>query len=196
MDKREIRKAVLGRLKELPEADHREKGLRAAGRLIKGMEFERAGTIGITISRHPEIDTRPVILAAWAAGKRVAVPRCSPADRGMQFRELGSFDDLETVYMDLLEPVESRTEPVEKNEIDLIIVPGVAFSEAGYRIGFGGGYYDRYLAGYRGRTVSLALEVQLAGELPAESHDVPVGTLFTEERLIDCREGAADENGL
>ncbi|MET3574766.1 5-formyltetrahydrofolate cyclo-ligase [Bhargavaea ullalensis] len=188
MDKKEIRRAVLGWLRGLSEDDHRIKGRRAADRLISDNRFGEADTIGITVSRHPEIDTLPVIRAAWKAGKRVAVPRCHPADRSMQFREITSFDQLETVYMDLREPAEGRTRPVAKEEIGLIVVPGVVFSPDGFRIGFGGGYYDRYLAGYRGETVSLALEGQLTEGLPAEPHDIPVGSIMTESRTIECGE--------
>lgn len=196
MEKKEIRRAVLGRLKELPGDEHRERGLLAAGRLISDRRFADAGVIGITVSRYPELDTEPIIRAAWSAGKRVAVPRCSPGDRSMQFRELSSFDDLETVYMDLREPVESRTRPVGKEELDLIVVPGVVFSEEGFRIGFGGGYYDRFLAGFGGETVSIALEEQMSGGLPVEPHDIPVNAVMTDRRVILCGGGAPDGHRL
>ena len=76
------------------------------------------------------------------------------------FDLLLSYDNLETVYMDLLEPIIEETVSVAKNEIDLQIVPGVVFSDEGYRIGFGGGYYDRYIMDYKGATLSLAFECQ------------------------------------
>ena len=69
----------------------------------------------------------PIIEAAWKIGKRIAVPKCIHATREMDFRLITSFNNLETVYMDLLEPIVDETESVRKNEIDLQIVPGVYF---------------------------------------------------------------------
>ena len=71
------------------------------------------------------------------------------------------FDQLESVYFGLLEPIEAETDFVAKDNIDLLIVPGIAFTEPGYRTGVGGGYYDRYLQHYQGRTVSLAFHEQI-----------------------------------
>ncbi len=190
MDKKTIRKNILGSLRNMQPEDYSGRSRDAIRYLMEDPAYRNAGTIGVTISRFPELDTRPLVEAAWKDGKRVAAPRCSPSDRGMQFRYIDSYEQLETVYMDLLEPAEDKTEPAGKEDIDLLVVPGVAYSQSGYRIGFGGGYYDRYLTDFGGDTVSLAFEKQLAGEVPAESHDIPVDMIFTERRVIDCRGGA------
>ena len=100
----------------------------------------------------------------------------------MDFRLITSFDDLETVYMDLKEPIVSRTVSIDKGQIDLQIVPGVVYSDEGFRIGFGGGYYDRYLTDYEGDRVSLAFEIQTSQEVPIEEHDIPVNKIITEKR--------------
>ena len=149
-------------------------------------EFRSAHTIGITISRYPEVDTLPLIEAAWKAGKRIAVPKCINATREMDFRLITTFDSLETVYIDLLEPIIDQTTHVPKDEIDLQIVPGVVFSDEGYRIGFGGGYYDRYMSKYKGEALSLAFLCQTSHVVPVEPHDVPVSKIITEERVIIC----------
>ena len=115
------------------------------------MNLKIAANIGVTISRFPEVDTQPIIEAAWKWENKIAVPKCIRETKEMDFRLLTSFDELETVYMDLLEPIVEQTESMGKEEIDLQIVPGVVFSNEGYRIGFGGGYYDRYLKDYKGR---------------------------------------------
>ena len=196
MDKKEIRKNILVALGSMESEAYAARSLEAILRLRTDSRYKEAGTIGVTISRFPELDTRPLVEAAWEDGKRVAAPKCSPSDRSMQFRYIRSYEELETVYMDLLEPAEDSTSPAGKEEIDLLIVPGVAYSESGYRVGFGGGYYDRYLTQFAGDRVSLAFEEQLCGEVPVEPHDIPVDSIFTERRMIDCRGGAEDGNRL
>ncbi|EMR05936.1 hypothetical protein C772_02207 [Bhargavaea cecembensis DSE10] len=196
MDKKAIRKNILDALGSMEPEAYAARSLEAIQRLRTDSRYKEAGTIGVTISRFPELDTRPLVEAAWEDGKRVAAPKCSPSDWSMQFRYIRSYEELETVYMDLLEPAEDRTSPAGKEEIDLLIVPGVAYSESGYRVGFGGGYYDRYLTQFAGDRVSLAFEEQLCGEVPVEPHDIPVDSIFTERRMIDCRGGAEDGNRL
>ncbi|KZE40115.1 5-formyltetrahydrofolate cyclo-ligase [Bhargavaea cecembensis] len=196
MDKKAIRKNILNALKSMSPEEHADRSREAIRRLRADSRYIEAGTIGVTISRFPELDTRPLVEAAWSDGKRVASPKCAPSDRSMQFRWIQSYEELETVYMDLLEPAEDRTLPAGKDEIDLLIVPGVAYSDSGYRVGFGGGYYDRYLMQFGGDRVSLAFEEQLCGEVPVEPHDIPVNSIFTERRMVDCRGGSANGNRL
>lgn len=177
---------MLDILNNMNRSEHMKKSLEITDRVIASNDFQSADTIGITISRYPEVDTRPLIEAAWEAGKQIAVPKCLHATREMDFRLITTFDNLETVYVDLLEPIIDKTVSVGKNEIDLQIVPGVVFSEEGYRIGFGGGYYDRYLQGYKGETLSLAFAIQTGQAVPVEPHDIPVSRIFTEEKVIVC----------
>lgn len=196
MDKKEIRKTILGALGSTGPEEYAARSQEAIRRLRADPRYSQAGTIGVTISRFPELDTRPLVEAAWKDGKRVAAPKCVPSDRSMQFRYIRSYEELETVYMDLLEPAESMTMPAGSQEIGLLIVPGVAYAETGHRIGFGGGYYDRYLQEFSGHKVSLAFEEQLCGEVPVESHDIPVDSIFTERRVVHCRGGSPDGNRL
>ncbi|MBD7983155.1 5-formyltetrahydrofolate cyclo-ligase [Sporosarcina sp. Sa2YVA2] len=186
MGKVEIRKSVLKLLNNMFEYEHDRKSAVIMNQLIESDSFKKAKCVAVTISRYPEVDTRPIIKYAWQMGKRVAVPKCNARTREMDFRTINSFEDLETVYMDLLEPIESKTKSVRKDEIDLQIVPGVVFSKEGYRIGFGGGYYDRYLEQYKGDSVSLAFEIQMMNEVPVQSHDLPVDRIITENQMIDC----------
>ncbi|WOV88850.1 5-formyltetrahydrofolate cyclo-ligase [Sporosarcina oncorhynchi] len=188
MGKVDIRKNIIDILQEMERTQHVRQSSEVMKRLVASKLFQEAGTIAVTISRFPEVDTRLLIEHAWQTGKRVVVPKCIASTREMDFRAITSFDDLETVYMDLLEPIEERTSSIKKDEIDLQLVPGVVFSEKGFRIGFGGGYYDRYLEGYNGECISLAFEVQLIDDVPVEPHDIPVDWIITENRSIDCGE--------
>ncbi|MBO0600346.1 5-formyltetrahydrofolate cyclo-ligase [Sporosarcina sp. E16_3] len=186
MSKEILRNQVLGILNNINRTEHLKKSMEITNRVLASDEFRSADTIGITISRYPEVDTRPLIEAAWAAGKRIAVPKCIHATRKMDFRLITSYDSLETVYMGLFEPITVETQSVEKNAIDLQIVPGVVFSNEGYRIGFGGGYYDRYMSDYNGATLSIAFAVQTRHSIPVEGYDIPVSKIVTEEKEITC----------
>ncbi|MBT2582305.1 5-formyltetrahydrofolate cyclo-ligase [Planococcus sp. ISL-109] len=185
MDKAALRKSVMSQLHKLSQQEHAERSAMISTKLLEDPAFQAAKTVGLTISRHPEVNTVPLLEWCWRLGKRVAVPKCDAQNRTMEFRILESMDQLETVYMDLQEPIEETTEAIDAEQIDLLIVPGVVFMESGYRIGFGGGYYDRYLAGYRGVTRSLAFDFQLVESVPVENHDIPVEGIITEKRTID-----------
>ncbi|CEG27863.1 5-formyltetrahydrofolate cyclo-ligase [Bacillus sp. B-jedd] len=183
-EKRIIRNEMINRLKLIDGETYKDLSARIAGRLFEQPEWVNAKVVGITISRPPEVDTYAIISQAWLEGKMIAVPKCFPANRNMDFRYLTDFSQLESVYYGLKEPKEEMTGLALKEDIDLLIVPGVAFSTNGFRLGFGGGYYDRFLAGYSGKTVSLAFSCQLIDKLPVEVHDIPVGRIITEQRVI------------
>lgn len=187
MEKAVLRKSVIGQMNELAKSEHASKSSAILEKLLEDPDFQQAESIGVTISRWPEVDTMPLIETCWRLGKKVAAPKCFAKGRTMDFRLFDSFEQLEVVYMDLKEPIEASTQPIGADSIDLLIVPGVVFTESGYRIGFGGGYYDRYLSGYSGNTRSLAFELQLAAGLPVESHDIPVDGIITESRTIDAK---------
>jgi len=184
--KDKIRIEMLKSLNGISEEEHAELCEDVKNTVINTAEFKNAKTIGITISRFPEVDTRSIIEAAWALGKRAAVPKCIKESREMDFYCITSFDELEIIYMDLLEPIIEKTQLVSKEEIDLQFVPGIVYSEKGFRIGFGGGYYDRYLKDYNGHKLSLAFEQQICNLIPVENHDIPVALIVTNKRTITC----------
>lgn len=188
MSKKIMRNQVLDALNTMDRAEHKKLSLAIVNRVLASDEFHNAETIGITISRFPEVDTRPLIEAAWQAGKQIVVPKCIDGSREMDFRLITSYNNLETVYLDLLEPIIEDTVSIGRENIDLQIVPGAVFSDEGYRIGFGGGYYDRYLSDYEGDILSLAFESQRSKMVPVEHHDIPVNKIFTVEQVISCRE--------
>lgn len=184
--KHKIRNELKALLRTMTESDYRMYSRAIATQLYQLGEWEQANLIGITISNSPEVDTREIIGQAWKQGKQVTVPKCFPADKSIQFRKIASFDELEKVYYGLWEPIVTETEEVSVNEIDLLLVPGLAFTESGYRLGFGGGYYDRFLPYYKGPTLSLAFKDQILAELPVETHGIPVAKLITPEKVFDC----------
>lgn len=185
MDKASKRKEMITLLKTMDADQHRSKSDAILALLMEDPAFRSARIIGTTISAFPEVDTNRFLEECWKAGKKTAVPKCDPVTRAMTFRIVDDFSQLETVYMKLKEPVIQLTEEVGPDQIDLLIVPGVVFSRDGYRIGFGGGYYDRYLTRYQGPTRSLAFDMQLTDSVPVEPHDLPVQRIFTENGVHD-----------
>ncbi|WP_257345863.1 5-formyltetrahydrofolate cyclo-ligase [Pseudalkalibacillus decolorationis] len=183
MTKKEIRQNIQKQLVKMPKRDKEKLSEQIRGKLFATKEWEAAHTIGVTVSRGTEIDTYSIIRRAWEDGKVVAVPKCHPSDFSMSFHKLESFDQLETVYYGLKEPIIEKVEPVFPEQIDLLIVPGLAYDQGGYRIGFGGGYYDRYLQRYSNRTVSLLLPIQLVHDLPKESFDLPIDCLILPDKV-------------
>lgn len=154
--------------------------------LFQSTLWKNAAVIGLTISQNREPNTRNIIRRAWSEGKQAVIPKCFPAERKMEFRVLTSFDQLETVYYGLKEPIREMTALADKRSIDAIAVPGLCFDSRGYRIGYGGGYYDRFLEDYRGQTVSLAFSFQVLPLVPAEPFDVPVQRIITEKEVLHC----------
>jgi 5-formyltetrahydrofolate cyclo-ligase len=182
--KKKLRKSIKAKLSELSLPQYEDQSYKVAQQLFQNDEWMEASTVAITVSKAPEVDTFQIIRKGWEQGKRVVVPKCEPKTRRLDFRELKRFSELESVFYGLLEPIVSETNTVSSGEIDLVVVPGLAFDENGYRLGFGGGYYDRFLANYHGKTISLAFKDQIVSDIPIESHDIPVGKIITSEGVI------------
>ena len=181
-----MRQQVKEELSKIDRLTYEQYSFQIARHLFSLPEWQEAETIAVTVSNVPEVDTWQIIRQGWIEGKRVVVPKCVPAERGLNFHELTAFTELETVYYGLYEPAPLRTYPVDRSQMDLILVPGLAFSRSGSRLGFGGGYYDRFLEGYNGKTAALAFSQQLVEKLPKEPHDLPVKKIITEQEVIFC----------
>lgn len=196
MDKKKIRNRMRQHLKRMDEETYFHRSRLILQRLLQEPSIIKGKTIAVTISGFPEVETREMIKALWGLKKIVAVPKCEPKTREMDFYAITSFEQLETVYLNIEEPKVIETTYISKGEIDVIIVPGVVFNEIGYRVGFGGGYYDRYLSAFTGEKLSIAFDEQIADVIPTEAHDIPVNIILTDKRHIHCaanREGKQHE---
>ncbi|HZH59591.1 MAG TPA: 5-formyltetrahydrofolate cyclo-ligase [Metabacillus sp.] len=184
MDKSQLRQLVKKQLEELNDGTFTKDCAKIHKHLFLQNHWNKAKTIAVTISRGREIDTKNIIEKAWAQGKHVVVPKCNPRLNEMIFRKIDTFQQLETVFFGLKEPIVSKTVSVEPEDINLMIVPGICFDQEGYRIGYGGGYYDRYLERYPHDTISLAFSFQLFSKIPREPHDIPIQGLITEQGVV------------
>ncbi|ALS29658.1 5-formyltetrahydrofolate cyclo-ligase [Paenibacillus sp. 32O-W] len=132
-----------------------------------------------------ELDTRPLIEWGWERGVAVTVPRANPADRSMTLYRIAGWDDLETGAYGIPEPNPSRAKAFRRIP-DAVWVPGLAFDLRGGRLGYGGGYYDRFdaylrsLPGGRPPWIGMAYEAQLTADVPTENHDARVDGVMTE----------------
>lgn len=179
--KKEIRSRVLNQLLALSknEAEKKRQEKIILEKLFASDTWKKSKIIAVTLSMPQEFDTTPIIKQASIDKKVVGIPKTFAKGK-MDFYEYKLGDDVTMTSFGVLEPVSDQR--LEPHTIELVIVPGVAFSNDGYRIGFGGGFYDRYLAKLNLRTVSLVLEPQVQNELPIENHDIPVQTLIYSDR--------------
>lgn len=188
MTKKIIRNAMKERLTSLDEVAYNSYSKQIEDQFLRQVAVSDASTIGITISSFPEVDTWSIIKQLWSMGKNVVVPKCSPSDKSMIFYQIQNFDQLERVYMHLLEPNPLKSKAITPQEIEILVVPGIVYCEKGYRIGYGGGYYDRFLMNYKGDTLSLAFDIQVVKNVEYDVFDIPVDKIITPNGTFLCKQ--------
>ena len=152
-------------------------------RLLAAREYAAADSLLLYSPLAGEVDIRPVIRRALAEGKRVALPRCG-AEGEMTFYEVRSLDELHPGSFGILEPDADASRQVERDAGALCLLPGLAFDRAGGRLGYGMGYYDRYLTGYPGVKIGAVYSALLMEQLPRDCYDLPVDIVVTEKGVI------------
>ncbi|HID95687.1 MAG TPA: 5-formyltetrahydrofolate cyclo-ligase [Candidatus Latescibacteria bacterium] len=183
VQKNEIRRRVLARRSTLLEEDALRKSRIITERLMGLQEYKRAAVIHCYVSKDKEVDTRCLIQRALSSGKRVIVPVTDLEKRRLFHSEIKALEELEKGTFGILEPKQECLRFVEPDIIDLVIVPGVAFDPYGNRIGFGGGFYDRFLAGLKVPKIGLAYQFQILDRIETTHLDVRVDSVMTEERI-------------
>jgi 5-formyltetrahydrofolate cyclo-ligase len=183
--KTDIRKTVLASRNALSRQQVESMSRRICERFIRMEEAIRCSTLMAFLNFGTEVITDYLIEWAWREGKRVAVPLCLP-ERQMIASAIETFEDVEPGYFGVREPKKQRLRPVEKNRIDLICVPAVAFDRRGYRVGYGGGYYDRFLSDISNEVprIGIVFARQVIDEIPVDRYDLPVQKIITEEEII------------
>jgi 5-formyltetrahydrofolate cyclo-ligase len=140
-----------------------------------------AGRVFVFISSGTEVHTHDLIQQLLAEGREVAVPKIVGRTEMIACR-LRAWEGLRPAQLGILSPV--VTEPVDA-AFDVVVTPGLGFTEAGHRIGFGAGYYDRWFAGHQSRyKIAVAFETQIVPSVPTDENDIPVDAIVTEQRLI------------
>ena len=168
--KAELRKQVLQEMKALSQEQKQAMDRALTERFLKHPFYQEAKTIATYLSFPHEFQTQELIEQALKDDKKVLIPKTYPKGR-MEFVVYDPQQLVKTSF-GLLEP-QGDLEVVEPSQIDLIHVPGLAFTTEGYRIGYGGGYYDRYLEHFAGQSLSTIYPCQVQ-EFNFENHDIPV----------------------
>lgn len=187
LGKKEIRAEVKKRRREADEETLHEKSLQILERFRQLSAYKDASLLLAYVDAKREVETRLLMHCAWDDGKKVAAPRVD-GDGIMHFYYLRSLKDLEPGAFGIMEPrADCRIcEPEE----GLLLMPGVAFDEQGHRVGYGGGYYDRYLEKHPHLIhIALAFEFQIFPEVPSEKHDICPDLIVTENRILGGKIG-------
>ena len=163
-EKAALRRELLARRDALPGRAEKSRAIQS--RVLALPEYQRARRVLLYLSKGSEVDTWPLLARALAQGKA--------------FYRVSSREDLQAGAFGLLEPIPGRCPPLERGQGDLCLVPGLAFDREGYRLGYGKGYYDCFLAAQPVRTVGLCFEALAFERLPRDGFDRPVCRLVTE----------------
>lgn len=180
MEKKDIRKLVFARRKEMSQQELKEKSRKICETVIGMKEFREASAIYVYMDYNGEAMTGALIEEAWKQGKKVAAPKVEGSE--MSYYYISSYEDVKPGYFGIPEP--DAVDPA-CDEDALLIVPGVAFDAMRHRCGYGKGFYDRYLSAHREHpTIAIALEMQMMEEVPSDVHDICPRYLVTEGRVI------------
>ena len=175
MDKTELRREIRARKRAMTEAEIEERSAKLAQLFFASRAYQNAKTIYGYLPYNQEVRTVPMLERALKDGKKVAVPKVYGEE--MKFLYLDDLTAVAKGYAGIPEPI--ADEPVARDETALVLMPGLAFDPQGHRIGYGGGFYDKFLAAEPNHpTLALCYEFQMLPKLDVEDHDIPVDTVL------------------
>lgn len=175
MDKQALRRAIRERKRAMTEAEIESRSETLAELLYASEAYQKAETIYGYLPYNQEVRTTPMLEQALRDGKRVAVPKVFGEE--MKFLYLEDLTQVAKGYAGIPEPIADG--PVAEDKTALVLMPGLAFDPQGHRIGYGGGFYDKFLAAEPNHpTLALCYDFQLLPELETEEHDIPVDTVL------------------
>lgn len=175
MDKTELRREIRARKRAMTEAEIEERSAKLARLFFASEAYQKAKTIYGYLPYNQEVRTVAMLAQALKDGKKVAVPKVYGDE--MKFLYLDDLNAVAKGYAGIPEPI--ADEPVAHDETALVLMPGLAFDPQGHRIGYGGGFYDKFLAAEPNHpTLALCYEFQMLPKLDVEDHDIPVDTVL------------------
>ncbi|MBR5134772.1 MAG: 5-formyltetrahydrofolate cyclo-ligase [Clostridia bacterium] len=185
--KQELRERYKEQRRAMETADKQKKDRRISDAVRRLWQYQSCRTLLCYVSTAIEVDTRMIIKRALEDGKRVAVPRCVPGTRLMEFYYIESLDELLPGSFGVDEPNPDPSRLLTDMSEGLCLVPALSYDLSGYRLGYGKGYYDRYLAAFGGSLVGLCYGDCVERHLPHGRYDRPVETLVTEQYIRRIR---------
>jgi 5-formyltetrahydrofolate cyclo-ligase len=180
--KHKIRTHIKEKIKTYSVLEKAEKSAIIKGRLFDEEDFKKAKLVMFYVSLKDEVNTLSMIDEAVKMGKRVCVPVILKEEMRLMAGEIKDrAKDLERQHFGIYQPKAGHVREVPLDNIDLVVVPGVAFDKNNVRLGRGHGYYDRFLCGLpkKTKTIGLAFDFQVVERLPKDSHDIPVSKTIT-----------------
>jgi 5-formyltetrahydrofolate cyclo-ligase len=202
LEKKQIRKSIM-QLRDKISTEEKQRYDKAIFQnIIDNEYYKAASTIFIFVSYLSEVDTKSVIIQAIADNKTICVPKVKSKEEGIELFKINGLNDLEEGFHGILEPksnceklhgVSVSVSDDEGNDvddannegnIDLIIMPGVAFDMTGGRIGYGGGFYDKFISKLKKdvKKIAIAYELQIIENIPMKNHDVRIDGIITEKQ--------------
>ena len=151
-------------------------------KLKKIYAFRDAQKIGVYYPIGSEILTQDIIQELLSNGKDVFLPKVM--GENMEFRKIIDFSSLEKGSFDIMEP---KDDCKIDNDLEVVLVPTVGISPSGVRLGYGHGFYDRFLAEHKSITISLTLEKQIIKKIPKSEHDILIDWIITEDRILETQ---------
>lgn len=186
MNKQDIRQQMINKRRSLIRKEVIDKSFLIEEHLLSVEAIQNARTIMTYIDINGEVITRYFAQNALNAGKRIVVPVCIPESGKLLASEILNLSELELGYMGLFEPIKDFIRPIDTKDLNVVIIPCVALDFNGNRIGYGKGYYDRFLSELSPSVmkIGLAFEFQLVPNIISEYFDVPVDLIITEKDII------------
>ena len=181
--KAELRQKYRSLRQAMPQEIKTQKDEAIAAQVRRLWQYQRNNVLLIYVSTSIEVDTLRIMRQAWEDGKRVAVPRCVPDTRNMEFYYINSTDELSPGMFGVLEPDANPERLYVESDGGLCIVPAFSYDWRGYRLGYGKGYYDRFLSRFEGNMVGICYSECVQRSLPHGRFDRPVELLVTESYL-------------
>jgi len=186
--KEKLRNDIFQIRKSLSDSELIDKNNKIKDIIYKMDLFKQASIILFYVSYRSEVNTHDMIKHCLSNGKKIIVPKVDLKKNKLLLSELSSWNHLEYGAYDILEPKLEYIKEVSIDSIDLMFIPGVVFDIFGNRIGHGKGYYDRLLRNpHQAISIGLAFEFQIVENIPAESHDIKVDKIVTENRILNCK---------
>ncbi len=185
-DKQQLRQHYKQIRKQLSAEEVQNHSSRIAEQLFASPFWQQSKTIMLYLSFQNEVATEVIYQRGWQEGKTMLLPICAPSGGLMEMSVLLSLDSLVPNRYGIGELPEHLQNIAAPEEIDLCIIPGIAFDKKGNRLGFGAGYYDRYLprVNQKAKRIALAYECQLYdGTLPTDAYDLPMQYILTEKKM-------------
>ncbi|MBF0216650.1 MAG: 5-formyltetrahydrofolate cyclo-ligase [Candidatus Omnitrophica bacterium] len=183
MLKENLRKEMFENLRAQAPSLRGERSGKIQKKLISGEDFQKAKTVMSYVAMATEVDTGYINAMTLEMGKRLVVPFIESESQTIVASELRSLDNLVRGPLGIYVPKDGLDSKVTVEEIDIILVPGIAFDRNNVRLGRGKGYYDRFLAGvslFFPKTIGLAFQFQIVDTIPADTHDIKLSTVVSD----------------